>query len=154
MVLIDEVRTIPPASQVDYYLIESTEGEGAVIAAIPDRRSIETFAKLNIINTAANHPAVDVYFVEILPPDPENPPPDDPIADVFPLIAGLPLGVAPAPLPLFEGSYDVYITDGNDKESILLGPVQLDLLAGDVTGAIIYDNPDPDIVDLVVTPSP
>ena len=153
MVLIDQERIISPGSQTSYYLIKSAAGEDAIVTSNPDRRPIETFARLNIINTSTNHTAVDIYFVQIVPPDPDNPPPDDPIADVQPLIANLPLGGSPAALPLFEGSYDLYVTVSGTKD-VLAGPERLDLLAGDIEEAIIYDNADPAIADLVVIPSP
>lgn len=148
--LIDEDRIVPPGTQSNYYLIESAAGEDIIVAAIPDRRSVETFAKLNIINTASNHFAVDIYLVQ---PDPEDPAPEDPIADRVPVIGGLPLGGSPALLPLVEDSFDIYVTEPGEK-TIITGPVRLDIAAGDILEAIIYDNVDPATADLVLIPFP
>jgi hypothetical protein len=152
-ILIDQDQTVLAGTQSSYYLIKSAVGEDIIVVANPNRRSVETFARLNVINTATNHIAVDVYFVGILPPDPDNPPPDDPIADILPLIANLPLGAPPGELPLFEGTYDIYVTDPGTKD-VIVGPVRLDLFAGDIAEAIIFDNVEPTTADLVLIPFP
>lgn len=150
-ILIDQDRTVIAGTRSDYYLIKNAAGDDAIVADNPDRRPVETFAKLSFINTSFNHIGVDVYLVQVVP-EPPDPPPVHPDDDI-PLLPGLPLGTFPITTPINADSYDIYITAPGDK-AVILGPVRLDLANGDIVNAIIYDNVDPATVDLVFVPLP
>jgi len=50
-------------TRVDTYVV----GEGASpisITALPDRRSVETFARFTVVYTETNHEPLDLYIVE------------------------------------------------------------------------------------------
>jgi hypothetical protein len=110
----------------------------------PDRRSIETQAKFTFMNTALNHPSVDVYVVES----------GTDITDKFPLFFNLPVGAAPRDASLPAGSFDIYLTPPAEK-TIIAGPFALDTLLGDVFEFIAYDDvTDPMTADIVSVPVP
>ncbi len=140
-ILIDDDRTVFAGTRSNYYLIKNAAGEAAIVAANLDRRSVETFAQLSIINTAANHISVDVYIVDA----------DELIDEAFPAIPGLTVGSSPAASPFPPGSYDIYVTPLGEKD-VIVGPVRLDAAAGDVIETVIYDNVEPAIADLVFIP--
>ena len=114
---------------------------------VPDRRSVETLAKITIFNTAAIEVSLDIYIVtRDIPIDEVNPVLPD---DVRPLLAGVPIGVTPLDIVLLEGDFDLYVTANADKVA-MAGPIPLDLLRGDVVEFIIYENvADPTVVDVV-----
>lgn len=126
-----------------YYLVRTPDGNDVLVESRPDRRSIETAGKLSIINTTASQPAVDVYVV----------PRGELIDEVFPLIPFLPIAADPAQRLLAAGSYDVYVTVTAEK-TVLAGPTPLDVALGDILDAVIYENVDPNIVDIVFIPIP
>lgn len=142
-ILLDLDRTVPAGTRSNYYLIENSAGEDTVVVTSLDRRSVETFAKFTIINTAANHPRVDVYVV----------PADDLIDEAFPIVSGLSLGGVPVFIPLLADSFDIYITESGEK-TVIVGPVRLDTVGGDILETVIYDNVDPTSADLVFIPFP
>jgi hypothetical protein len=51
-----------------------------------------------------------------------------------------------------EGSYDIYLTVTGEK-TIVVGPVQVDLVLGDVVTAIVYDTVDTATADIVLFPA-
>ena len=141
-ILVERTQTVEQGSQYNIYFIESVAGEDAIIVSITDRRPVETIGKVSFINTATNHSIVDLYVVEA----------DTGIDEALPFIGGLPLGAVAAGVQLSPDSYDAYVTAPLTKD-VLAGPVRLDLAGGDVLDALIYDNVDPAIADLVfVTP--
>ena len=68
-----------------------------------------------------------------------------------PLLPGLPSGIAPIDADFIAGPIDIYVTPNGDK-TVLAGPISLDLTTGDVVQIIIYENVDPNVVDVVVVP--
>ena len=142
-ILIDTERTIIAGRHSHYYLVENSAGADVLVDYLPDRRSIETLARLSIINTAVSHIGLDVYAVAR----------DELIDEAFPLLPGLLLGGDPIQLPIVDGSYDIYITALATK-TVLAGPIPFDVALGDVVDAIIYENVDPDVVDFVLIPLP
>ena len=142
-ILIDLDRSVSPGTRRNYYIVNASTGEDVLVVATTDRRPVETIARLSLINTAANHSAVDAYVV----------PADETIDEAFPLLPGLAVGNSPATLPIFAGSYDIYVTVLGEK-TIILGPVRIDLANSDIVNAIIYDNVDPATADLVFIPLP
>ena len=50
--------------------------------------------------------------------------------------------------PLGAGSYDVYLTEFNDK-TVLAGPYRLDLALGDIVDMAAVDTVDPAVLDIL-----
>jgi hypothetical protein len=144
---IDSDRPLLRGTRSDYYLIEIASGDDVLMTHVPDRRSVETLAKITIFNTAAIEVSLDIYIVtRDIPIDEVNPVLPD---DVRPLLAGVPIGVTPLDIVLLEGDFDLYVTANADKVA-MAGPIPLDLLRGDVVEFIIYENvADPTVVDVV-----
>jgi hypothetical protein len=111
---------------------------------IPDRRSIETQAKFTFMNTALNHPFVDVYVVES----------GADITDTLPVFFNQSVGAVPNDASLPAGSFEMYLTLPAEK-TIITGPFAFDTLLGDVFEFIAYDDvTDPMTADLVSIPIP
>jgi hypothetical protein len=137
---VDDDLPLVPGMRVDYYVL----GEGASpvsLATVPDRRSIETLAKFTIVYTETNHEPLDLYIVEA----------GADIAELFPRFFGLVAGLDPFVTQLPEGSFDVYLTDTGEK-TVVAGPLQVDLVLGDVVTAIVYDAANTTTADIVVFP--
>ena len=137
---VDEDILFTPGLRVDYYVV----GEGASpvsLATVPDRRSIETLAKFTIVYTETNHESLDLYIVEA----------GADIAELFPRLFGLVAGLDPIVTRLPEGSFDVYLTDRGEK-TVVAGPLQVDLVLGDVVTVIVYDAANTTTADIVVFP--
>ncbi len=141
-ILVERTQLVAQGSQYNVYFLESDPGEDAAVTLVTDRRPVETVGKLTFVNTATNHRLVDIYVVEA----------DTGIDEALPLVGNLPLGATGAGLRLAPDSYDAFVTVPFAKD-VLAGPVRLDLAGGDVLDALIYDDVDPAIVDLVfITP--
>jgi hypothetical protein len=139
-ILVDQDILMAPGVRVDYYVI----GEGASpvsLATVPDRRSIETLAKFTVVYTETNHDPLDLYIVEAAAD----------IADLPARLRGLTAGLDPLLVQLPEGSYDVYLTVTGEK-TVVTGPLQVDLVLGDVVTAIVYDAVNTATADIVVIP--
>ena len=141
--LVDVDQAVFAGTRTDFFVLTDADGADFEVSNISDRRSIQTRARLSFMNTAGGRPGVDIYVVAA----------GEPIDEVLPLIPGLPLGFAPVQVPIFPGTYDVYITDIGEKV-VLSGPNNLDLDFGDVVETIIYENVDPTIVDFAIIPPP
>jgi len=127
--------------RIDAYVV----GEGASpisITARPDRRSVETFARLTFVYTETNHEPLDLYIIET----------GLDIAEASPRFIGMTTGQVPFSTQLAEGSYDVYLTDTGEK-TVVAGPVQVDLVLGDIVTAIVYDTVDTATADIVLFPA-
>ncbi len=139
-ILVDEGISMTSGVRVDYYVL----GESASpvsLATVPDRRSIETLARFTVVYMETNHDPLDLYIVEAAAD----------IADLPARFFGLSAGLEPLLTPLPEGSYDIYLTVTGEK-TVVAGPLQVDLVLGDVVTAIIYDAVDTATADIVVIP--
>jgi len=149
-ILIDAERAIPAIARTHLYVVRNSLGDDVLVDHFPDRRSIETRARLSIIHTATSHAAVDIYFVpRVLPIDETR----ELSEDALPLIRGLALSSDPRQFPMVAGSFDIFVTVLGDK-TVLAGPIPLDTSLGDVIDMIIYENVDPNVVDLAFIPVP
>jgi hypothetical protein len=127
---------------INFYVIGAIE-ELTGVSIIPDRRSTATIGKLTVFNAATNQDPVDIYIVE----------PDTDIVDKFPNRPRLSLGSDPYFTNLVPASYDIYLT-AVDTQTIVSGPVRIDVAAGDVIDFIALDTVDPNVVDLQLVPAP
>jgi hypothetical protein len=109
---------------------------------VPDRRSVETQAKLQLFNAAVNFGFLNIFVVDA----------DTTIDDQFPTRGALPSGNLAAIIGLAEGSFDIYVTSF-DSEEILAGPIRIDVEIGDVLGGMIFDTVDPAVLQLDFLPN-
>jgi len=142
--LVDVDAVVFSGSRTDFFVLTDADGTDVNVSNLADRRSVQTRARLSFMNTAGGRPSVDIYVV----PDGEL------LDEAFPILPGLPLGFTPVQLPFPPGSYDIYVTDIDEKVVHLAGPIDLDLDYGDVVETIIFENVDPTVVDFEFLPSP
>jgi len=112
-----------------------------LIPYIPDRRSIETAAKLHLFNAAINYDFLNVYVVEA----------DTTIEGKIPAHALFETGTAGTALTLRAGSFDLYFTSFGDQEPVA-GPIRIDVEIGDVLGGMIFDTDDPAVLEFSFLP--
>jgi hypothetical protein len=109
---------------------------------IPDRRTVESHAKLHLFNAAINFNFLSIFVVDA----------DTMIGGLIPVRGALPSGNAAAVIDLAEGSFDIYITNFLD-DAILVGPIRIDVEYGDVLGGMIFDTVDPAVLELKFLPN-
>ncbi len=143
VIVAESDRVISAGVRYFSYLLEVTSGSPVIVSYIPDIRSVETVAKLSVIQTLSTGTRLDVYVV----------PAGEAIDEATPLLRDLPAGLDPVNLTLVAGTIDIYVTPVGDK-TVLAGPIQQDLANGDVVQAVIYENVDPTVVDVVLFPIP
>jgi hypothetical protein len=103
---------------------------------VPDRAGVDTQVKLSALHTSNNFAFLDVYAVD----------PGESIDDAIAVASLVPL--EPANAALTAGSYDLYVTEFQDK-SVLAGPYRVDVSVGDVIDMIILDTVDPAVLDVL-----
>ena len=117
--------------------------EPTLLTVLPDRRSVETFAKFTMIYAANNQTGVDFYIVDA----------DAGLEDQLPSALNLQIS-ALVERDLAAGSYDLYITP-NGEQTVIAGPYRIDIALGDIVDLVVIDNlGDPAIVDFVPIPLP
>jgi len=115
-------------------------GSAAALASlnvIPDRTGVDTHAKLSSLHASNNFTFLDVYAVAA----------GESIDDAVPSQSLAQL-VATESAALTEGSYDLYVTEFQQKE-VLAGPYRVDVAIGDVIDLIILDTVDPAVLDVL-----
>lgn len=140
-ILIDEDIAVLAGSRRDLYIANDRDGNDRLVSHLADRRSILTFVQFIIFNAASGRDNVDLYFVDA----------GELLDDATPVLSGFPLAGIPVQIPLPPGSYEIYVTDVDEKVP-LAGPIPLDAATGDVFEAILYDNVDPNIIDFEFLP--
>ena len=131
--------TVPAFGGTRYRLVAvGPAGDFNARVVVPDRQPVETHAKLLLFNAAYNFEFLDVYAVE----------PDTTIDDVFPIRSGLASLQSVASAQLATGSYDIYITEFQQKV-VLAGPYRIDVVVGDIVDALIVDTVDPAVLDVL-----
>lgn len=122
------------------YRLVATGAAGALFTSVgvPDRRPVETHAKLPFYHAANNFNFLDLYAVQA----------GQTIDDAFPIRAAISPGAAPATAALAAGSYDIYVTEFGQKV-VLAGPYRIDVTVGDIVDTIIVDNVDPAVLDVL-----
>jgi hypothetical protein len=113
-----------------------------IIPYVPDRRPVETQAKLHLFNAAINFEFLNVYAVVA----------GETIEGKIPVSVAIPTGNAASVIGLPVGSFDIYVTEFGSTE-ILDGPIQIDVVLGDVLGGMIFDTIDPAVLELNFLPN-
>ena len=91
-----------------------------------------------LFNALNNFARLDVYAVEA----------DTTIDDAFPIRSGIASRQATTTVQLADGSYDIYITEFQDKV-VLAGPYRIDVVVGDIVDSLIVDTVDPAVLDVL-----
>jgi hypothetical protein len=145
-IFIDTEVPAPGNTASHVVFAQDADGNDLLLNYVPDRRSVETFVKFTLLNTAAIDSAIDVYIV----------PAGDPIDEIPPLLAAVPAGLLPLSLNLQAGDFDIYLTLQDEKTPLTgepRAPLPLSVALGDVVDLIVYENADPTRVDVVtITP--
>ncbi len=111
---------------------------------VPDRRPVDTQAKLQLFNAAVSLSAVDLYIVT----------PGTAVEDSFTALNDLGRGAVSPVIALIEGNFELYITEaGTTDINILAGPIALDVAYGDVLGGVIFDSADPAVFTVGFLPN-
>ncbi len=112
-------------------------------SVVLNRRQVDTLVKLLLFLTSSNFAAVDIYVVDA----------GEPITDTLPFLSAIPTGQQIPALGLAAGSFDIYVTDVATQD-ILAGPVQIDVVLGDVVDLVMFDTADPAVLDIEFLPVP
>ena len=123
------------------YLLIGEQGARFAQTYIPDRRSVSTIAKLRLFHAALQNDPLDLYVVDAgASIDDENP------------TGRLVYSLNSPTLAVPAGSYDMYVTVADEK-TIVAGPVQIDVVLGDVVEIIVVDTVDPALADFLILPT-
>jgi len=141
--LFDDETVIQATTHKNVHAVGDVD-ELRTVEYIPDRRPVETLAKFSFMNTALNHPLVDLYIVKT----------GVDFADAIPRFILVSVGEVPRFTTLDADSFEIYLTPPGEKD-VITGPIALDTMLGDVFEYIAYDNLlDPMTADLVSVPLP
>jgi len=128
----------------ELYLVGDTDTL-TIVPTVPDRRSVESFARFSIMHAAIGHPRVNIFIIEA----------DADLESAAPVFFRVPVGDSPSRSNLLAGSLDLYIEADDADRTVLAGPYRLDVAAGDVIQLLLLDNvAQPEIVDIVPVPQP
>ena len=141
-ILLEDTLLITQGIRATYYVIGDGDSLTA-FATVPDRQSIETAARYTFFNASVDQPVVDVYVLDA----------DVPIDDQTPFLRRIALGVVTPPISTTAGSFDLYVTVP-DEQTVLAGPLRVDLALGDSIELIALDTADPNVLDFRVIPDP
>lgn len=119
-----------------------TAGAFSAIAYNPDRRPVDTQAKLQFLNSASNFPFLTIFAVNA----------GDPLENQLPIVSTLTSGTVSAIVPMPAGSFDLYIREFGGTVD-LAGPIRMDLSLGDVVSTALFDNVDPAVIDFQLLPT-
>ncbi len=121
------------------FLVIGEQGARFAQTFIPDRRSVSTFAKVRPYHAALQNNNLDFYVVDA----------GVPIDDESPVLSNMTYSLASPSLAFDTGSYDMYVTVVGEK-TIVAGPLQIDVVLGDVVEVIIVDTVDPATADFLI----
>lgn len=107
-------------------------------AILPDQVPVETHAKLLSFQGSSNFDFLNLYVVEA----------GESIDEVLPARAALGAGAQSTTVALAAGSYDIYVTEVQEKVA-LAGPYRIDVTVGDIVDMIIVDTVDPAVLDVL-----
>lgn len=136
--------TLAAESGVRYRFVAlGANGAYSTATLIPNLRPVDTSVKILLLQTSNNFAELDFYFVGR----------GEAIAEADPFRTAINSGLQALPAALAAGSFDIYVTDSGAKD-ILAGPVQIDVVLGDVVDIVVFDTVDPAVLDLRILPAP
>lgn len=105
---------------------------------VPDRKSLETMAKVTMYQASNNFSFLDLYIVDA----------DETVDENFATRPRVARGTQTVNAALEAGSYDIYITEFNNK-TVLAGPYRVDVVLGDIVDLAVVDTVDPAVLDVL-----
>ena len=143
-VLVEAIANISAATR-NNVVLTGTGGTYAATGYVPDRTSVQTFAKLSLFNGASNFDLVDIYAVETGTLIEE-----DTLARAvaIPIANRSTTAVIPNP-----GTYDFYVTRFTEEVPVA-GPLTRTVARGDIIELFLFDTASPDVGELVEIPAP
>ncbi len=130
--------SLPALGSSRYRIVAAgVAGSQVGFPVIPDRRSLQTQAKLSTLNASNNFDALAIYALA----------PDESLEDAVPVQAAARLDPQAA-AGLEAGSYELYVTEFG-QDTILAGPYAVDVSIGDVVDMIVLDTVDPAVLDVL-----
>lgn len=143
-VLLDSTINAAFGARSDSFLI-GADGIYQATTFIPDRRSIETLARVRLFNASRNNELVDLYILE------DGAELTD---ETLPRAIGILSGTPSSLVDVTEaGSYDVYAAPFGDRTAIA-GPFDIDFALGDVVDLAVFDTVDPNVSNIVELTTP
>ncbi len=126
-------------------IFTGTGGTYDASSYIPDRTSVQSFGKVNLFNGASNHASVDLYAVATGSAIEE---------ETNPRAIAIGTGARSA-TTFFQNAatYDFYATVSSEQ-TIIAGPLTLNVAEGDVVELILFDTVSPDTGELIEIPQP
>ena len=124
------------------FIVAGDDSDRDALVYAPDRRSVTSYAKLSFVHVSKNHEILDIYIVDA----------GQGIEDASATFI-LPYSGTSNALPLAAGAYDIYLT-ANAEQTILAGPVEVNLALGDVVESLLIDTVDPADAEIRIVPQP
>lgn len=145
-VLLERTSNLIQGTRANFVLLNSDDGLASV-AYLPSLQSRTTAGRIQMFAAALNHDPIDLFVLE---------PGSEPTSEGTGLIAALRVsyGQVTAALDLVPDAYDLYLTTPGEPDTVLAGPVSIDLALGDVLQAIALDVVDPALAEIVFYPDP
>ncbi len=143
-ILLQTALTIDSGTRTHVALLGEA-GSYAATAYNPDRRSVETTAKLQVVNLSINLPLINLYLVDRGATVTEND-----IPRTANTVTGSTSAIARV---IEEGSYDAYATLAGEITPVA-GPLPLDIQFGDVIDLALLDTADPNVGSIIEIPDP
>ncbi|MEM8685045.1 MAG: hypothetical protein AAGF72_16560, partial [Pseudomonadota bacterium] len=121
------------------------DGNYLATTFIPDRRSVETVARLRLFNASRNEELVDLYVLED-----GTELTDESLPRAIGILSGTPSSLVDI---IEAGSYDVFVAPFGER-TVVAGPFDLDVALGDVVDIAVFDTADPNVstITQLVTP--
>ena len=145
-VLLERTSNLIQGTRANFVLLNSDDGLASV-AYLPSLQSRTTAGRIQFFAAARNHDPIDLFVLE---------PGSEPTSEGTGLIVALRVshGQATAALDLVPDAYDLYLTTAGEPDTVLAGPISIDLALGDVLQAIVLDVVDPALAEIVFYPDP
>ncbi|MFQ5609632.1 MAG: hypothetical protein ACE5F8_05105, partial [Woeseiaceae bacterium] len=121
-----------------------TDSGLAISGQTTDRSTVATFAKVRFFPAANNHDILDLFIVDA----------GEALDEDTPLFVQLIYTLQSPNLSLEAGSFDIYLTAAGDRNTIVAGPVRLDIALGDFQEIIVFDTVDPATAEVRLIPTP
>ena len=131
-----------PGFHHNFIVVDTLTGLQSLSANV-DRRTVATFAKVRFFPAANNHDVLDLFIVDA----------GVPLDDDTPLFVKLIYTLQSPNLSLDTGSYDIYLTADDDRNTIVAGPVQLDIALGEFQEIFVFDTVDPATAEIRLIPT-
>jgi hypothetical protein len=137
--LVEDLLVLPNSTANTVFFSGVTDAFDTAQLLDTNRRLAE-FAKLRFFQGAANYIGVDVYIVDA----------GEDYRDFFPRLANFGFRADSGYLELGPGGYEIVVTQRGLPDTVLAGPLAVDLAAAGIYGILITDTADVEVASLVL----